>query len=88
MVFLRHKIVNGNSYTYLVENKWNSEKKIPIQKTIKYLGKTSNIILSDIPDKYRNSSSVITFLGSNKNNDLVNREKHIKKKSKRIFLIY
>ena len=48
MVFLRHKIVKGNSYTYLVENKWNSEKKIPLQKTIKYLGKTSNIILSDI----------------------------------------
>ena len=85
MVFLRHKIVNGNSYTYLVENKWNSEKKIPIQKTIKYLGKTSNIILSDIPDKYRNSSSVITFLGSNKNNDLANREKYIKKIKKNFF---
>ena len=79
MVFLRHKIVKGNSYTYLVENKWNSEKKIPIQKTIKYLGKTSNIILSDIPNEYRNSSSVVTFLGSNKNNDLANREKYIKK---------
>lgn len=85
MVFLRHKIVKGNSYTYLVENKWNSEKKIPIQKTIKYLGKTSNIILSDIPDKYRNSSSVITFLGSNKNNDLANREKYIKKIKKNFF---
>ena len=85
MVFLRHKIVKGNSYTYLVENKWNSEKKIPIQKTIKYLGKTSNIILSDIPDKYRNSSSVVTFLGSNKNNDLANREKYIKKIKKNFF---
>jgi methanogenic corrinoid protein MtbC1 len=85
MVFLRHKIVKGNSYSYLVENKWNSEKKIPIQKTIKYLGKTSNIILSDIPDKYRNSSSVITFLGSNKNNDLANREKYIKKIKKNFF---
>jgi len=85
MVFLRHKIVKGNSYTYLVENKWNSEKKIPIQKTIKYLGKTSNIILSDIPDEYRNSSSVVTFLGSNKNNDLANREKYIKKIKKNFF---
>ena len=85
MVFLRHKIVKGNSYTYLVENKWNSEKKIPIQKTIKYLGKTSNIILSDIPNKYRNSSSVVTFLGSNKNNDLANREKYIKKIKKNFF---
>ena len=85
MVFLRHKIVKGNSYTYLVENKWNSEKKIPMQKTIKYLGKTSNIILSDIPDEYRNSSSVVTFLGSNKNNDLANREKYIKKIKKNFF---
>ena len=85
MVFLRHKIVKGNSYTYLVENKWNSEKKTPIQKTIKYLGKTSNIILSDIPDEYRNSSSVITFLGSKKNNDLVNREKYVEKIKKNFF---
>lgn len=85
MVFLRHKIVKGNSYTYLVENKWNSKKKIPIQKTIKYLGKTSNIILSDIPYEYRNSSSVVTFLGSNKNNDLANREKYIKKIKKNFF---
>ena len=85
MVFLRHKIVKGNSYTYLVENKWNSEKKIPLQKTIKYLGKTSNIILSDIPYEYRNSSSVVTFLGSNKNNDLANREKYIKKIKKNFF---
>ena len=85
MVFLRHKIVKGNSYTYLVENKWNSKKKIPIQKTIKYLGKTSNIISSDIPDEYRNSSSVVTFLGSNKNNDLANREKYIKKIKKNFF---
>tara|TARA_B100000745_G_C20100149_1_gene376273 strand:- start:254 stop:1099 length:846 start_codon:yes stop_codon:yes gene_type:complete len=85
MVFLRHKVVKGNSYTYLVENKWNSKKKIPIQKTIKYLGKTSNIILSDIPDEYRNSSSVVTFLGSNKNNDLANREKYIKKIKKNFF---
>ncbi len=85
MVFLRHKIVKGNSYTYLVENKWNSEKKIPLQKTIKYLGRTSNIMLSDIPDKYRNSSSVITFLGSKKNNDVENREKYIQKTKKYFF---
>ena len=85
MVFLRHKIVKGNSYTYLVENKWNSEKKIPLQKTIKYLGKTSNIILSDIPNEYRNSLSVITFLGSKKNNDLVNREKYVEKIKKNFF---
>jgi len=85
MVFLRHKIVKGNSYTYLVENKWNSEKKIPLQKTIKYLGRTSNIMLSDIPDEYRNSSSVITFLGSKKHNDLENREKYIQKTKKYFF---
>ena len=85
MVFLRHKIVKGNSYTYLVESKWNSKKKIPIQKTIKYLGRTSNIILSDIPNEYRNSSSVITFLSSKKNNDLANREKYIEKIKKNFF---
>ena len=85
MVFLRHKIVKGNSYTYLVENKWNSEKKTPMQKTIKYLGKTSNIILSDIPYQYRNSASVITFLGSTKNTRLVDRERHIRKLKKDFF---
>jgi len=85
MVFLRHKIIKGNSYTYLVENKWNSEKKSPTQKTIKYLGKTSNIILADIPHQYRNSSSVITFLGSDKNNRLIDRERYLRKLKKDFF---
>ena len=90
MVFLRHKIVKGNSYTYLVENKWNSEKKTPIQKTIKYLGKTSNIVSSDIPYEYRNSASVISFLGSDKNNNSGDRERHLRKLKKKFFesLIY
>ena len=85
MVFLRHKIIKGNSYTYLVENKWNPEKKSPTQKTVKYLGKTSNIILSDIPYEYRNTSSVITFLGSDKNTKIVDRERYIRKLKKDFF---
>jgi methanogenic corrinoid protein MtbC1 len=85
MVFLRHKIIKGNSYTYLVENKWNPEKKSPTQRTVKYLGKTSNIVLSDIPHQYRNSSSVITFLGSEKNTQLVDRQRHLRKLKKDFF---
>ena len=51
MVFLRSKIVKNESYSYLVESKWDSKEKTSKQRTIKYLGKTSDITLEDIPSE-------------------------------------
>ena len=75
MVFLRSKIVKNESYSYLVKSKWNSKRKTSQQETIKYLGKTSDVTLEDIPDKYRNDSSILTFLSSN---NQLNGKKHEK----------
>ena len=54
MVFLRSKIVKNESYSYLVESKWDSKGKTSRQQTIKYLGRTSDVTLEDIPSEYRN----------------------------------
>ena len=79
MVFLRSKIVKNESYSYLVKSKWDSKKKTSQQETIKYLGKTSDITLEDIPDEYRNDQNILSFLSSNKQIDTKKREKYLKK---------
>jgi methanogenic corrinoid protein MtbC1 len=79
MVFLRSKIVKNESYSYLVKSKWDAKKKTSEQQTIKYLGKTSDITLDDIPDEYRNDSSILSFLSSNKQLDSKKRGKFLMK---------
>ena len=79
MVFLRSKIVKNESYSYLVKSKWNSKRKTSQQETIKYLGKTSDITLEDIPDEYRNESTILSFLASNKQLDTKKLEKYLVK---------
>ena len=89
MVFLRSKIVKNESYSYLVKSKWDSKKKTSQQETIKYLGKTSDVTLEDIPDEYRNDSTILSFLSSNKNSNTKKHEKYLVKTraSMRKFLI-
>jgi len=79
MVFLRSKIVKNESYSYLVKSKWDSKKKTSEQQTIKYLGKSSDVTLEDIPDEYRNDPTIISFLSSNNQLDIKKREKHLVK---------
>ena len=79
MVFLRSKIVKKESYSYLVKSRWNAKKKTSEQQTIKYLGKTSDVTLDDIPDEYRNDSSILSFLSSNKQSDIKKRGKFLMK---------
>ena len=79
MVFLRSKIVKNESYSYLVKSKWDSKKKTSEQQTIKYLGKSSDVTLEDIPDEYRNDPTIISFLSSNTQLDIKKREKYLVK---------
>ncbi len=79
MVFLRSKVVKGESYSYLVKSKWDVKRKTSIQETIKYLGKTSRISMDDIPHEYRHSSTILSFLANNKKIDINGREKSILK---------
>ena len=78
MVFLRSKVVKGESYSYLVKSKWDVERKTSIQETIKYLGKTSRISMDDIPHEYHNTT-ILAFLDNNKKIDAKGREKFILK---------
>jgi len=84
MVFLRSKIVKNESYSYLVKSKWDSKRKTSQQETIKYLGKTSDVTLEDIPDKYRNDSSILTFLSSNNQLSGKKHEKYLTISKKRM----
>jgi MerR family transcriptional regulator, light-induced transcriptional regulator len=62
LVYIRSKNVKGIDYAYLVKSVWNSNKNSSLQKTIKYLGKTSSITIEDIPEDYRNDPKIITFM--------------------------
>ena len=77
-MFLRSKVVKGESYSYLVQSKWDTERKTSIQETIKYLGKTSRISMDDIPHEYHNTT-ILAFLANNQNIDIKGREKSLLK---------
>ena len=78
-MFLRSKVVKGESYSYLVQSKWDTERKTSIQETVKYLGKTSKISVGDIPHEYRHSPTILAFLANNKKIDTKGREKSLLK---------
>ena len=78
-MFLRSKVVKGESYSYLVQSKWDTEKKTSIQETVKYLGKTSRISMDDIPYEYRYRPTILAFLANNKKIDTKGREKSLLK---------
>jgi MerR family transcriptional regulator, light-induced transcriptional regulator len=52
--YIRLKKVKGTDYLYLVQSKWDPLLKTSAQKTIKYLGKASNVTVDSIPQEYRN----------------------------------
>ena len=78
MVFIRSKVVKGESYSYLVKSKWDVERKTSIQETVKYLGKTARISMDDIPHEYH-STAILAFLANNKKINAKRREKFILK---------
>lgn len=62
MVFIRVKKVKGLDYYYLVKSQWDSTRKTSIQRTIKYLGKASDITINSIPVEYQNEPKIISLL--------------------------
>jgi len=79
LVFLRSKVVKGESYSYLVQSKWDTERKTSIQETVKYLGKTSQVSMGDIPHEYRYNPTILAFLANNKKIDIKRRDKSLLK---------
>ena len=62
MVYIRNKKVKGIDYAYLVQSKWDSVNNTSKQVTLKYLGKTSNLSIEDIPDQYKNNPTIVEFV--------------------------
>ncbi|MFL6485704.1 MAG: B12-binding domain-containing protein [Nitrososphaera sp.] len=54
--------MKGIEYAYLVKSEWNAGEKISKQQIIKYLGKSSDVELEDIPAQYRQNSKILSFL--------------------------
>ncbi|HSF51127.1 MAG TPA: B12-binding domain-containing protein, partial [Nitrososphaeraceae archaeon] len=64
MVYIRIKKVKNIDYAYIVESRWNKEKRTSQQITRQYLGPLSQININKIPEEYRNESTIIKFLDS------------------------
>ena len=64
MVYIRSKKVKGINYAYLLHSVWDPQRNMSIQQTIKYLGKTSQITIEDIPIEYRGDAKVLAFLSA------------------------
>jgi methanogenic corrinoid protein MtbC1 len=64
MTYIRTKKVKGIDYLYLVKSSWDAMRKTSIQKTVKYLGKASDINIEDLPVEYRNNSKILSSMTS------------------------
>jgi methanogenic corrinoid protein MtbC1 len=64
MVYIRNKKVKGIDYAYLVQSIWDPQRNMSRQQVIKYLGKTSQITIEDIPEEYRNDTKVLAFVSA------------------------
>jgi methanogenic corrinoid protein MtbC1 len=62
LVFIRDKKVKGHSYGYLVRNIWDNKNGRVRQKIVKYLGRSSKVVLDDIPKEFQKDPNVVTFI--------------------------
>ncbi|MGH9975807.1 MAG: cobalamin B12-binding domain-containing protein [Nitrososphaeraceae archaeon] len=61
-MYIRRKNVKGIDYAYLVRSIWDHRNKTSRQKTVKYLGKVSQVTQEMIPVEYQNDPSIISFI--------------------------
>lgn len=64
MVYIRNKKVKGIDYAYLVQSVWDPKRNMSRQRTIKYLGKASQITIEDIPEEYRDDTKILAFVSA------------------------
>lgn len=74
MAYIRAKKVKSDEYLYLVKSVWDSKKKTSKQEIIKYLGKSSQVINSDIPIDYREDSKILAAIAKYNPKDIRNNE--------------
>ncbi len=66
--YIRLKKVKGTDYLYLVQSKWDPLLKTSAQKTIKYLGKASDVTVESIPQEYRDNPRILSAIRSKTGN--------------------
>ena len=54
--------MKGHSYAYLVRNVWDNKNGRVRQEIVKYLGKSSKVVLGDIPKEFQKDPNVVTFI--------------------------
>jgi MerR family transcriptional regulator, light-induced transcriptional regulator len=86
MVYIRSKRVKGIEYAYLVKSEWNAEAKISKQQIIKYLGRSSEVELEDIPIQYQQDPKILSFLSEHSPKDLNKKNMLIKDVSNKLYL--
>lgn len=79
MVFIRDKKVKGHSYAYLVRNVWDNKNGRVRQEIVKYLGKSSKVVLEDIPKEFQKDSNIVTFIACH-SSDVEKKESIMKEK--------
>jgi MerR family transcriptional regulator, light-induced transcriptional regulator len=86
MVYIRSKRVKDIEYAYLVKSEWNAEGKISRQQIIKYLGRSSDVELEDIPMQYRQDPKILSFISQHSPKDLKKKKMMIDDFSKKLYL--
>jgi MerR family transcriptional regulator, light-induced transcriptional regulator len=79
--------VKGIEYAYLVKSEWNADEKTSRQQTIKYLGRSSDVELEDIPTQYRQDPKILSFLSEHSPRDLNKKKILIEDFSKKLYLL-
>ena len=62
MIHIRNKKVKGRDYLYLVKSRRGAANNTSRQVTIKYLRKSANVSIEDIPEDYRNNPKIVEFM--------------------------
>jgi MerR family transcriptional regulator, light-induced transcriptional regulator len=86
MVYIRSKRVKGIEYAYLVKSEWNAEGQISRQQIIKYLGRSSDVEIEDIPMQYRQDPKILSFISQHSPKDLKKKKMMIDDFSKKLYL--
>ena len=85
MVYIRAKTVKDDQYLYLVKSVWDSKKNTSKQETIKYLGKASDGVNSDIPIDYRNNPKILSMLAKYNPKDIEKRNEASEKIKQKLY---
>ncbi len=78
-------MVKGILYAYLVRSEWDKRTGSSVQRTIKYLGRSDDVDINNIPEDYRNNPKILSFLSTHASKNKVRKESLLKRLRKNLF---